>query len=554
MIIFKSSFSNQAIAALAQRPHSLGRLALTLGMMLVSSASAALNLSQTPLFLTQGQSPLVLLTMARDHKLFYEAYNDYSDLDGDGSLDVGYKPTNNYYGYFDSYKCYTYNSANGLFEPSSVTANKKCSGKWSGDFLNYVTMARIDALRKVLYGGYRSTDTASQTILERTFVPQDAHSWGKEYQSVARDGYDITEYTPLALPATGRYHLFANTTLTSDTSPPLMRVLTNTNRRVWEWLSIEGPVAGTECATGNNSRSNCVVASSGTGWELVPSSSFSGLTQTTYNIQGFYGFPTDKSTFDTLTATYGIASKLCGSKSADQIDGAGNPFQNQGNCPNNSDYYLNIFAGKLTVPTDGIYNFAVDGDDAVDVLIGPSTTPLAGWYGGHSSCALTSASCTPHSGLITLAAGVEYDIVFRHQEATGGDSYSLYWQNNSPVSAMTDYNVRVEVCNATVGLESNCVAYGSSNKPVGLLQRQGESNGMYFGLLTGSYANNTDGGVMRKAISSLTTKSPAMDALALQTKIACQVRPVSRASSVRSTASRSPGLITATGLILHAAG
>jgi type IV pilus assembly protein PilY1 len=62
---------------------------------------------------------------------------------------------------------------------------------------------------------------------------------------------------------------------------------------------------------------------------------------------------------------------------------------------------------------------------------------------------------------------------------------------------MTDYAVRVEVCNQSIGLESNCETYGTANKPVGLLQRQGENNGMYFGLLTGSYAKNTQGGVLR---------------------------------------------------------
>ena len=69
-------------------------------------------------------------------------------------------------------------------------------------------------MRKVLYGGLRSTDTATETVLQRAFIPQDAHSWGKEYTSVAVDGYDIQDYTPLAQPAgTGtRRHLFANTT------------------------------------------------------------------------------------------------------------------------------------------------------------------------------------------------------------------------------------------------------------------------------------------------------------------------------------------------------
>ena len=47
------------------------------------------GLSQTPLFVSQSMPPLNLLVMGRDHKLYYEAYNDASDLDGDGVIDVG---------------------------------------------------------------------------------------------------------------------------------------------------------------------------------------------------------------------------------------------------------------------------------------------------------------------------------------------------------------------------------------------------------------------------------------------------------------------------------
>lgn len=62
-------------------------------------------------------------------------------------------------------------------------------------------MTRMDSMRKVLYGGYRSTDGDAVTVLERSYIPQDAHSWGKEYESEARDGYKITDYTPLSQPA-----------------------------------------------------------------------------------------------------------------------------------------------------------------------------------------------------------------------------------------------------------------------------------------------------------------------------------------------------------------
>jgi type IV pilus assembly protein PilY1 len=212
--------------------------------------------SQTPLFLTASAQPAVLLNMGRDHKLYYEAYNDASDINGDGIIDVRYSPTTiDYFGLFDSFKCYTY--FGGKFLPSKTTANKKCSGQWSGDFLNYLTTTRIDAVRKVLYGGKRFVDSATETVLERNYIPQDAHSFGKEYVSPTVSGYDISEYAPLAIPAAGNNILFANVTLlNTGNGEPLLRVMTGKNYRVWEWLSIERPVAGSEVADNANNRTN----------------------------------------------------------------------------------------------------------------------------------------------------------------------------------------------------------------------------------------------------------------------------------------------------------
>ncbi len=216
----------------------------------IAQAQTPPSISDVPLFLNEGVAPLNMIVLGRDHKLYYEAYNDASDLDGDGALDIRYKPASiDYYGYFDSFKCYEYDSANGRFNPSTETDDKTCAGanEWSGDFLNYMTTSRIDALRKVLYGGLRSTDTGT-TVLERSHIPQDAHSWGKEYASVAVDGYDIRNYTPLALPTAGTRHLFANTTpLTASgfSELPRLRYLLNRTNRIWNWVSKERPVAHT---------------------------------------------------------------------------------------------------------------------------------------------------------------------------------------------------------------------------------------------------------------------------------------------------------------------
>lgn len=518
---------------------------------------ASLNLSQEPLFLTQSQPPLVMLDMARDHKLYYEAYNDYSDLDSDGTLDLIYKPGKiDYYGYFDSYKCYDYDGAVGLFKPITATNSpvfvkvdgsamteaekaaerllrKTCTGHWTGDWLNYVTTSRMDALRKVLYGGARSTDTDTKTVLERVFVPQDSHTWGKEYKSISRDGYDIRNFTPLDLPSSGNYHLFANVTLLaaddttgSDTvsaknSPPLLRVLTNTKYRVWEWLSIERPVAGTQCATGNNSRADCTAGSVGGTWSIVSNSNvLSGATFYSYSHNK--SSPANRAEMDALLAAT-TANRNTGEVviSIDCQDA---------NCDRHSatnDNYAVVITGNIVISTAGNYNFAIDSDDASDFTMGngvayntsthvltiptvvdatsgasiPDPAVLTvGWYGGHGF-----AGNQTHNGSKYLAAGT-YPFVYRMEENTGGDGYRLYYQVAAAASTMTDKIVRVEVCNPTIGLEANCRPYGSSTvvyKPTGLLQKYGESNSMYFGMMSGSYRNNTRGGVLRKNISSI---------------------------------------------------
>lgn len=192
------------------------------------------NYCYKPPSIAQEIPPIVMFVMGRDHKLYYEAYNDASDLDDDGKIDVGYKHSIDYYGYFDPYKCYDYDGSK--FVPVSKTTNKYCSGQWSGNFLNWLSMSRMDVLRKVLYGGHRSTDSANETVLEGVYIPQDAHSWGKEYS-----GNDTSKLTPYSVPLSGTRHLFCITS-TSEGEPHKIRVLLNKSNRIWEWASKEGPV------------------------------------------------------------------------------------------------------------------------------------------------------------------------------------------------------------------------------------------------------------------------------------------------------------------------
>ncbi len=200
-----------------------GLLALTLSLGLglpspslaQSSLATSVPLSAYPPNISFGSGgPMVMLTASRDHTLFSPIYTDYEDLDGDGQDDYTYKPTFRYYGYFDADKCYAYNATRAIqrFEPVAMPAKigvgeagssvpkasylscKGSTGRWSGNFLNWATMTRIDVVRKTLYGGYRREDTLDTTTLEMAQMSHDAHAFVKYYS-----GSDIEHFTPFTL-------------------------------------------------------------------------------------------------------------------------------------------------------------------------------------------------------------------------------------------------------------------------------------------------------------------------------------------------------------------
>lgn len=220
-------------------------------VLLGSSTNAAHSaMSQAPMTVQQPAAPLVMLSVGRDERLYYPVYNNYSDIDGDGTIDIDYKPgVISYFGLFDANKCYSYSGTNSQFEPLKPVVNavtKTCgqSVAWSGDWLNYVTTSRMDALRRVFYGGKR-IETDTTTVLERAYIPQDAHAWGSEFNA-SKSTFDIRQYTPFATPAAGTQHLFANTTLNGPvTNAPLLRALFDRRERVFNWIAKEGPVAAT---------------------------------------------------------------------------------------------------------------------------------------------------------------------------------------------------------------------------------------------------------------------------------------------------------------------
>jgi type IV pilus assembly protein PilY1 len=208
-------------------------------------ALVATDLAQVPLFLVQSAEPLVMLNMSNDHQLFYKAYDDWSDIDGnlpggDPDIETTYKHSIDYYGYFDSYKCYTHDGSRFVpalvvkSDPPDPDTDKYCpagNNYWSGNFLNWASMARIDTVRKILFGGLRSTDnpspadgTGGLTVLERAYLPNDAHSFAKYYEEASNG--QMARLTPWS----NSEITICNTTYADDgnsetrTEPPLLRV------------------------------------------------------------------------------------------------------------------------------------------------------------------------------------------------------------------------------------------------------------------------------------------------------------------------------------------
>ena len=336
------------------------------------------------------------------------------------------------------------------------------------------------------------------TVLQGAFFPQDAHSWGKEYQSVARDGYNISNYAPLSIPTAGNYHLFAVTTVT-DNSAPLFRVMQNSPYRIWNWLSIEGPVAGNKCFNSANSRVDCLSAIGymdfGAGWHVEW---LVDLHLEAHHRRRQSGRPGGDEC--ACSPTNAIAGNLCGTGTVTNINKTadGNPFTGTNGCTH--DNYMTRITGTLNITTAGTYKFAVDGDDAVDLR---STAPRSSV--GMAGMAMTAAmpACNSHSASITLTAGT-HTITFRHKEDGGGDNWGLFWENAAGANRRDDYAVRVSVCpDDTTLQDTTCKAYPNGHfKPTGILHDYGESQRMYFGLITGSQQNNLEGGKLRRNVGN----------------------------------------------------
>jgi type IV pilus assembly protein PilY1 len=462
-----------------------------------STFAALLSLPQVPLYAATATPPKVMLTISKDQQLFKKAYNDYSDLDGDGQLETTYKHAIDYYGYFDPSKCYTYSTSNNRFEPASVSADKYCSGQWSGNFLNWVSMSRMDAVRKLLYGGTRSTDQTNGidgsgnpispnavTVLERAFIPTDAHAWSKYY-----NGSDIARLTPFS-PATATAYSAITSSLIAVVSGDIDLPFTtaqSANMSLGDQIKVQRTaVPGT--------------------YFLGTVLGFSNANKTVsvrVNAAGISASGSD--TLWTVTNLSRTGISFC-----NMTPGSGSGSDSRSST-NTQPPLIRVAQGNF-----GLWNA---NERWQCQWFEDNNNQQSGFTGGLRSNG-------NQASLSEINASAENPSRATHGLGSG--------------SAVGEYIARVQVCVPTLLGDEKCERYPNGNyKPIGLIQEYGDRDLIHFGLMTGSHAKNVSGGVLRKNVG---TTSDEINVSTDGTFIGANYRPPSAPRSTTSSAT-SPGII-----------
>jgi type IV pilus assembly protein PilY1 len=517
------------------------------GMILFAQVgnAAPLSLSDGPLYLKTFAKPILMLNISKDHQLYFKAFDDYSDLDSppDNIPETTYKHSFDYYGYFDSQKCYTYNTTNTRFEPSSISSTKYCVGQWSGNFLNWASMTRIDTIRKILYGGKRTTDLATaQTTATNTTAP---------VTTAAVATGSATPDTPYVL-VSGPTRTSGPTEISSVNGPStrcdtLPITSAESAPTVEPALSTITAVVGTATngATTNGTPANTapVTTTSDSALGTTTTTAFDSSYDSTFTTTT----PSTKTT--TYTTTFTIRTRRgsgggCGSSS---VSTTVKTYRNT---------YSKIYRSTTTTPyqtttttTTATTTQPVAGATVLERSYLPNDAhSFAKFYNGADLDDLTPFSGTDVASGITLCNTTETTTVLSQAVTSpplirvAKGNFSLWaanerWQcrwsenqgasnsNDSTASGIgagssnpskssdglgsKDYVARIKVCDDTLVGGENCKIYSNTStglstfKPIGLLQTYGDTDKLNFGLMTGSYDKNKSGGVLRKNVSSM---------------------------------------------------
>ncbi len=144
-------------------------LAIIAGLWVVGDSTRAAVLNSTyaavPPFVAANSIPNVLLLVDNSGSMSNRACDTAAAVNcGVPSTPVAtFTATTEYAGYFNTMKCYRWSAGDSRFEstepgtstqlPAKATLNAPCTSYYDGNFLNWVTFRRADAVKKALMGG-----------------------------------------------------------------------------------------------------------------------------------------------------------------------------------------------------------------------------------------------------------------------------------------------------------------------------------------------------------------------------------------------------------------
>ena len=149
-------------------------LVLFISYLLPNADAAMIDYCIVPPYVIQDVAPNVMIVLDNSGSMLTFAYydgfttptdnGDNNDCTNSGAPCTGFTepgtyPTYKYYGYFDPDYWYTYSS--NRFVPAASKSAARPANSWDGNFLNWLTMRRVDIIRKVITGGTTTSGEGS---------------------------------------------------------------------------------------------------------------------------------------------------------------------------------------------------------------------------------------------------------------------------------------------------------------------------------------------------------------------------------------------------------
>jgi type IV pilus assembly protein PilY1 len=509
---------------------------LTAFLLLLPFAAPAATLADTPLSLKGGVPPNVMFALSVEfptaNTAAYQGVSDYS-------------ANNEYLGYFDQDKCYGYDIGNGWFAPNGSALNHACNNAWSGNFLNWSTMTGLDEFRYAMTGGNRNVDTATQTVLERSYQSGQGGTSNFPDKTWTENGSatPFPNNTAITIKNQGngiQMVVYPNGSDVANCTNPNLSGSTFTCGAITQ---VSDATAGS-CTSYTGSGTLAApyrCATFGAFGSVTPSSSTTRTTSTastapanvtvTCTNPDFTPAPFDC----TLTMSTGVTGS-CSTWSGSGTSGApytcssfgffgGNQTFSPANTGKITTSFNAVVAGTQTSESllcsinagPSVSCTMANGDGATCTTFDTKNTTTCTAFGFTTGGAtstketyVSSARTDNHNTTVNSKKYYDhYTITYTPQSTkavyyissySGSDSIGYYYVSayNLAYGTALPLNVRVKVCDQSAGPETNCKQYGTSLKPTGSVQDNGDV--MRFGVMSYFQANDTDNAVLRSKL------------------------------------------------------